>query len=205
MQTQELNILWAKIFAVLIGSILLASGIDFFLVPFKIMDGGVIGIALICKYILGFHTGLTMLICSIPIYILAFFYNRNLFYSSIHGLLLSTLAIDMLFPYRVDLLPYVYLLPPWVSAIVGGIFVGTGIGIMLRNHTSTGGTDLLGQFISDWVKINVGFIIMIIDAVIIGIGGLLISAETMWLSFIAVITIGLATGVCTMKKKTART
>ncbi|WP_442852964.1 YitT family protein [Bacillus sp. UNC41MFS5] len=39
-----------KTFAVLLGSLLLSIGIIFFLVPFELLDGGIIGIGLIIKY-----------------------------------------------------------------------------------------------------------------------------------------------------------
>lgn len=46
--------------AVLIGSLLLSIGINGFLVPHHILDGGVTGLALILDYYFGFPPGLAM-------------------------------------------------------------------------------------------------------------------------------------------------
>lgn len=78
--------------------------------------------------------------------------------------------------------------------------MGLGIGIMLRYDTSTGGTDLLAQFISDKTKINVGLIILFIDSIIVLIGGLLLSASTLLLSIMAIVTVGITTSAVTSKR-----
>ena len=44
--------------AILIGSLLLGIGINGFLVPHHLLDGGITGLALIIHYYFGFPTGL---------------------------------------------------------------------------------------------------------------------------------------------------
>ncbi|HWJ76761.1 MAG TPA: YitT family protein, partial [Niallia sp.] len=79
-------------------------------------------------------------------------------------------------------------------------FVGLGIGIMLRHDTSTGGTDLLAQFISDKTKVNVGIIIFFIDSAVVTLGGILLSTSTLLLSIITILVVGFTTSVVTIKK-----
>jgi uncharacterized membrane-anchored protein YitT (DUF2179 family) len=189
-----MNIL-KKTCVILLGSILLSIGINFFLVPFELLDGGIIGIGLIIKYLTGIKPGLAIVFLSLPIFVLAWFYNKNYFYNSLHGMLFSSLIIDLLAPSQA-FLPEIQI-PPIFSSILGGIFVGLGIGIMLRHETSTGGTDLLAQFLSKTFKINVGIMIFIIDAFVICLGGLLISKETFVLSSLTITVVGLFTSLCT--------
>ena len=190
-----------KTFIVLLGSFLLSIGINFFLVPFELLDGGIIGIGLIIKYLTGMKPGLAIVILSIPIFALAWFYNKSYFYNSIYGMLFSSFVIDLLSSSRA-LLPEIQIAPIY-SSILGGIFVGLGIGIMLRHETSTGGTDLLAQFLSRIFKINVGIMIFIIDALVIGLGGLLISKETFFLSSLTIIVVGFFTSLCTWNLQNA--
>ncbi|GAB7388531.1 hypothetical protein BSNK01_23690 [Bacillaceae bacterium] len=190
---------WRKTTAIIAGSLILSVGINFFLVPFKILDGGIIGIALIVNYLWGVKTGLTIILCSIPIYVLAWFRYRRFFYNSLHGMFISSFFIDLVYPYHELFLRYVQL-PPLASSLAGGLLVGTGIGLMLRYETSTGGTDLLAQFLAKLFALNVGFVIFLIDAVVIALGGLLISAETFFLSTAAIVAVGLATGWCAKAK-----
>ncbi|MFC0476289.1 YitT family protein [Robertmurraya beringensis] len=185
---------------VLLGSMLLSFGINFFLVPFEVLDGGIIGIGLIIKYLTGIQAGLVIICLSVPIFVLAWLYNKNYFYNSLHGMLISSFVIDLLASSQ--LLPSDMILHPIVSSILGGIFIGVGIGIMLRYETSTGGTDLIAQFLSKLFNINVGMIIFVIDTVVISIGGWLISKDTFLLSILTVIFVGFFTSFCTWNYKT---
>jgi uncharacterized membrane-anchored protein YitT (DUF2179 family) len=181
-----------KSLVIIFGSFLLAVGINGFLVPNKVLDGGIIGIGLIIKYLWGFQAGLAIILLSIPIFAVAWFKYRNYFYDSLHGMLLSSFFIDLIKPTSTLLL-----LNPAFSSVIGGVLVGLGIGLMLRYKTSTGGTDLIAQFLSDFSGINIGILIFLIDAVVISIGGFLFSADTFLLSVIAIICVGLTTSICT--------
>lgn len=174
---------------ILVGSLILSIGINFFLIPNHVLDGGIIGLGMMVNYIWGLKVGLTIICFSVPIFTLAWFFYRSYFYNSLHGLLVSSFTIDVLSGQRAYHLP----LDPAVSSIIGGTLVGGGIGLMLRVHTSTGGTDLLAQMIADWFKVNVGFVILGIDALIIGASGYLFSLETLLLSSITIISVGLVT------------
>lgn len=185
-----------KILSILLGSALLSIGINFFLVPFQLLDGGIIGLGLITQYLTGVQAGLAIIGLSIPIFSLAFIYNKEYFYNSLHGMLFSSFAIDFLYPLHY-LFVSNYPIPPLLSSIIGGIFIGLGIGIMLRYKTSTGGTDLLAQILSKIFKINVGIVIFMIDAIVISLGGLLISPSAFMLSTITIIFVGISTSICT--------
>lgn len=178
--------------AIFFGSLTLSIGINYFLVPFKVLDGGVIGLGLIVKYVMGVPAGLVIICISAPIFVIAWISYRDYFYNSLHGLLVSSFFIDL---FRTQ--HPVGLFGPAISSAVGGILVGVGIGVMLRAKTSTGGTDLLAQFISDFSGINVGILIFLIDALVISLGGYLFSAQTFLLSIITICFVGLTTSLCT--------
>lgn len=175
---------------IVVGSIFLSIGINLFLIPYEILDGGIIGIGLILNYIWGLKVGLMIMFLSIPIFIIAWFNYRDYFYNSLHGMVISAFFIDILKPMdsllRIDAL---------YSSILGGLFVGLGIGLMLRFKTSTGGTDLIAQFFSDRTGINVGILIFIIDSIVILCGWLLLSSDTLFLSTITILVVGLTTSL----------
>jgi uncharacterized membrane-anchored protein YitT (DUF2179 family) len=181
-----------KIIITIIGSILLAIGVNVFLVPHHLLDGGIIGVGLIVKYIWHVKAGLAIILLSIPLYIMAWFYYRPFFYNSLHGLLFSSLMIDAF-----SLLRGVIMLDPMISSILGGALVGIGIGIMLREETSTGGTDLLAQFIAKMTNWNVGIIIFMMDALIITVGSYVIDSTSFLYSLIVVTVVGIVTTMLT--------
>ncbi|MBM7661303.1 uncharacterized membrane-anchored protein YitT (DUF2179 family) [Bacillus mesophilus] len=184
--------MFERIIAITLGSILIGIGVNGFIIPHHLMEGGMIGIGLIAKYLWEFEIGLTIIILSLPIYIFTYFFNRHYFVSSIHGLLLSSFFIDILKPLRSS-----FDLPILLSAVVGGSLIGIGIGLMLRYRTSTGGLDLLAQFCSTITPINVGVIIFIFDFTIILTGSQLIESTSLIYSLLAVSFVGLFTTYCT--------
>ncbi|WP_310832810.1 YitT family protein [Paenibacillus pedocola] len=185
---------------ILLGGLLIAAGTNFFLVPYKILDGGIIGIALIINYLTGTKIGLAIIVCSLPIFLLAWVKERDIFYNSILGLVISSFLIELLGPLQFYFLYYIEL-GSISSAIIGGFLMGSGLGLMLRFKASTGGTDLLAKFLKRYVPLNVGVIIFLTDIVIIGAGGLLISKETFFHSILTIFSGGVATGLCTLETK----
>lgn len=180
--------------AIVVGSISLSLGINVFLTPYEILDGGIIGLSLIIYYLFNLKIGLMIIILSIPIFVLAWFKYKPYFFNSLHGLLISSVMIDLLKPLR-----SLIQIDPMLSSIIGGIFVGIGIGLMLRFETSTGGTDLLAQFISDKTLINVGVVIFAIDAAVVCLGGVFISPNTLLLSIVTILCVGITTSALTRR------
>ncbi|MGM0807363.1 MAG: YitT family protein [Bacillota bacterium] len=185
--------MFERTIAIFLGSVLLGIGINGFIVPFHLLDGGMIGISLLVKYVWGYKVGLTIIILSIPIYLIAWKLERRYFINSIHGLLVSSLIIDLLSPLR-----GVFSVSVMEGSVIGGLFIGTGIGWMLRHETSTGGTDLIALFLSRWFSINVGMVIFLIDAAVI-IAGLYVMGEgILFYSLVTILSVGFATMTMTL-------
>ncbi|MEH7744639.1 YitT family protein [Neobacillus drentensis] len=179
-----------KLAAMLLGSLLLSLGVNGFLVPYHLLDGGVIGLGLIIHYFYGWPTGLSIIVLSLPLYVLAWFFERRYFYYSLHGLIISSFCIDFLSfingKIEMGILP---------STIIGGLLVGIGIGLMLRYETSTGGTDLLAQLLTKFTSINIGIIIFLIDGLVITSGIQVVGLEKFFYSLLTIICVGLMTAL----------
>ncbi|WP_275896236.1 YitT family protein [Paraliobacillus sediminis] len=80
---------------------------------------------------------------------------------------------------------------------MGGTLTGTGMGIMLRYKTSTGGTDLVAQFLAARFQVNIGIIIFVLDIFIICLGSLLLSSNSFIFSAITILFSGVFTSICT--------
>ncbi|QAY65942.1 YitT family protein [Paenibacillus protaetiae] len=187
-----------KVAAVIAGSTLISVGINFFLTPLRILDGGLIGIALVVNYLFKVKVGLVMLLCSLPIFALAWYKSRPLLYNSINGLLLSSYMIDILAPYQYHFL-YYFEWTPFTRAVLGGFMIGTGIGVMIRFDTSTGGTDLLAHILARYVHVNVGVLVLLTDLLIVCAGSMLLPEGTLLLSLLTITAGGIATSLCTFR------
>src|SRR5690625_6557206 len=181
---------------ILTGSSLIAFGINYFLIPHRLINGGMIGVGLIANYAFDFRPGLTTIIVSLPLYVYAFIYYRSYFFNGLHGLLVSSFFIDLLYP--LSTLPHATNIV--MSAIFGGIFIGTGVSLMLLVKVSTGGGDLLALIISSATLVNVGLIIFIIDMFVILWGSFYLhETEIILFSLIMILMVGLTTYTITRK------
>jgi len=184
-----------KLILIVIASILISIGINVFILPLHLLNGGVFGISLLLKYLLGFHLGLTIFCINFPIYLLAYKFDQTYFINGVMGLMISSIIIDLLFP-----LNGIIHLPIFISASIGGLFIGCGVGIMLRNHTSPGDVDLLSLLMAKWYSINPGMFILAVDACIIIFGLLIIKDLHLLYSLLTITIVGIVVSIFTSFK-----
>lgn len=149
---------------IIIGLFINAFGWVAFLVPAKIVGGGVTGIAAIIYYISGFPIGISVLIinfvlvlCGIKVLGLRFAI------SSIFGILI----ISLLFLLLPQFIREPIVSDRFMSALIGGALAGIGIGIALTNGGNSGGTDIIALIITKYRNISLGRVILYIDVLII--------------------------------------
>ncbi len=73
--------------------------------------------------------------------------------------------------------------------------IGIGVGIMLRYEASTGGTDLLAQFISKAMSVNIGVVIFMIDGLIVTSALKMLELKAFLFSGLTICMIGLITSL----------
>ena len=183
--------------AIIIGSLLIGVGINGFLVPYHLLDGGVTGIALILHYYFGFPTGLGLFLLSLPLFIIAWFQKRTFFYNNFLGLIFASIFIDWLEPLRTQ-----FLFSIFTSVLLGGVLIGIGVGVMLLNNVSTGGTDMLAQFISEASSLNIGVIIFLIDGLIVTAAFNMLGLKAFLFSCLIICIIGMITSLIVSHKIT---
>jgi uncharacterized membrane-anchored protein YitT (DUF2179 family) len=157
-------------FLIFIGSGIMGLAYNLFLIPHRIVPGGVGGLSIILHYLLRTPVGLIIVIFNIPLFILGIkTLGRTYGIKSLFGIILSAFFIDF----------FTYILPiPSVTnnqilaAVYGGILLGAGLGIVFRGQGSTGGTDIVGQVLNRYTNLSIGMGILITDFVIISLAGI---------------------------------
>ncbi|MDQ0246425.1 uncharacterized membrane-anchored protein YitT (DUF2179 family) [Bacillus fengqiuensis] len=181
-----------RIVVIGLASTLIGIGVNVFILPFHLLNGGITGIGLLCSYLWDFKVGLTIICLNAPIYLMAFLYNRSYFFNGVYGMLCSSIMIDLLLPLR-----GIVHLPVIISAPLGGLFIGLGTGFMLRHKTSQGGIDLLALLLSKWFALNPGILIFVMDAFIISLGLLILMDGKSIYSLLTVLVSGFITSLMT--------
>ncbi|TDK58765.1 hypothetical protein E2K98_21360 [Bacillus salipaludis] len=181
-----------KMMVIGFGSTLIGIGLNGFIIPFHLINGGFIGISLIINYLWGFKAGLIFILLNFPVYMFAFKSNPLYFINGIIGAIISGLMIELLIP-----LNGVIHLPIMSSVIIGAVIIGIGVGVMLRNHVSPGGMDLLALLLAKWSKVNVGVIIFAMDTMIIFAALFLLQDAKLFYSLLIVSIVGLLASMIT--------
>ncbi|MGG1309391.1 YitT family protein [Bacillus smithii] len=184
-----------KLLMIGLGSTMIGIGINTFIIPSHIINGGIFGISLLVKYLWGFKMGMTMVCLNVPIYLMALKYDLSYFLHSLYGLMITSIMIDILFP-----LNGIVRFPVIASALLGGLTIGMGVGIMLRYNASPGGIDLLVFLISKSTSINVGYLLILIDSLIILFGLWILGDKILLYSLITVASVAAMAGILTSFK-----
>ncbi|WP_462411795.1 YitT family protein [Neobacillus sp. Marseille-QA0830] len=174
------------------GSAMIGIGINGFILPYHLISGGFFGVSLLLNYLFGYKAGITFILLNIPVYLFAYKSDREYFYNGVIGAVCSGFMIELLLP-----ISGTVHLPISSSIMIGATAIGIGAGIMLRNHISPGGIDLLSLLISKWSHLNVGIVAFSIDTVIILTGLFLIGDPKLLFSLLIVSIIGLLISIIT--------
>ena len=147
----------------IIGALIMAISVSFFLLPNELSTGGFSGIATIFYYLAKIPVGTTILVLNIPLFIFSFFkIGRQFFIKSIIGTISLSIFIDIFNNFEAltnDKL---------LASIYGGILTGIGNAIILKSHSSTGGSDLITNIIKNYKPmLKTGNIITILDISIV--------------------------------------
>lgn len=164
-----------RIIFILFGSLISAVGINVFIVPHKLISGGVSGIALILQYLFNFPAGYTIILMNIPLFIWSL---REVDKEFTALSILGTIALSVFLVVTKDIVHTVLVKDIFLSCIYGGVLIGAGLGIIFSNHASTGGTDIISVIVKRKRNIDVGKISFMINLVVVGIGAALFSIET---------------------------
>lgn len=136
-----------KIAYIVLGAVICSFGIYNIHQQTGVTEGGVIGTMLLIHHWLGLKPSVITPILDISCYIFAYKYLGSSF---IKTSIISTMSVSLFFKIWEQFPP---ILPglsayPFVAAILGGIFVGVGVGLIVRQGGSSGGDDALALAIS---------------------------------------------------------
>ncbi len=154
---------------IIIGLALFTIGLTGFILPSRIVMGGLSGISTIIKYGTGFEIWKTNLVINIVLLIIAFrVVSKQYVMRTLLGISILSLMLSFGEQY---LQPYFTTHPPvsdtFLSAIVGGIFCGAGLGLVYSVNGSTGGTDIIGALVTKYYRISLARILLIVDVLIV--------------------------------------
>jgi len=169
-----------RAFFLTLGAAFMAVGLEIFLVPNNIIDGGIVGISIISSHLSGVPLGAFLLLLNLPFLFIG--------YKQIG----KTFAVSTLYAVAVMSIGTYYLHPippitidPLLAAVFGGIILGIGVGMVIRSGGSLDGTEIVAILISKKSAFSVGEIVMFFNFFILGSAGFVFGWDRAMYSLIA--------------------
>ena len=165
------QVLW-NLGLIAVGSALCAVALNGILIPRGFLSGGFTGLALIIHFLFpAAPLGAVYFLLNLPNFAVGWKYvGRRFFLYSIAGMFIFSAAIETV---RVSLPVYDYLL----SALLAGIIVGIGSGLILKSLGSAGGTDILSVILLKLFSVRLGTTILAFNGIILVAAAVLFSLE----------------------------
>ncbi len=151
-------------FFITLGLILFVFGWTAFLIPSKIIGGGVSGISTLLYYTFDIPVGIWYLLINIGLVVFGMkTLGKKFALNSVFGILTNTALFMIMQP----LFPQPLVSDQFMAALIGAGLAGAGLGIAFANGGNSGGTDIIALVVSHYRNISPGRIILYIDVLII--------------------------------------
>ncbi len=169
-----------NIATVIIGSFIFAIGVNSFMIAGNLGEGGVTGLAIILYYAFDISPALSNLVLNSILLAVGFKYlsKRSMYYTIVVVILTSFFlwGTETWHVQSDEIL---------VNTVFGGMFVGLGIGLIIRIGATTAGTTILARLVNKYMDINVSYALLFFDLVVITIGLTVMTLEQVLLTVIA--------------------
>jgi len=153
-----------------LGTLVIAAGLNLFLIPNRLNDGGLTAVAVVLHYVARVPVGATLFLINLPLFALAVWQvGASFALRSLLGTFLLSLWLSLV-PERAvvhDLL---------LATVYGGLISGIGTGLVFRFGGSTGGTDLVARLVRMALRWTSGRSLLAVDVAVIALTGVVLGA-----------------------------
>ena len=158
-----------KAVALAFGALVYTLGLDVFLTPNHVIDGGVVGISLMAAALTNLSFSTFIVVLNLPFLYLGYKkIGARFTLASLYSILWLAVTKD-----------------PFLSTVFGGIIIGVGVGLIIRFGGALDGTEMLAIIGDRRLPFSVGEIIMFFNFFILGVSGFVFSWNSAMYSLIA--------------------
>lgn len=167
--------------AVMIGAFITAYGLEAILIPNNVSDGGVTGLSIVGSQLFGLPLGILIAVLNIPFVILGYYQlGKSFAIYSVIGI--ASLAYGTSVMHRI---PTIIEGDTLLVTVVGGIIIGIGMGIALRNGGALDGIDMLAVLLSRRLPFGTSDLILFLNLFVFIVVSFVFGLQGAFLSGIA--------------------
>ena len=179
-QQRKFSFYFKKYLTIFIGALIASVGLELFLIPNEVIDGGVVGLSIMAQTLSGFSIGMFLILFNLPFLYLGYKQIGRSF------AIATMVAICFLAGWSevMEEIPAVTT-DPFLAAIFGGIIDGVGVGLIIRAGGSLDGTEIVAIIMDKKSVFSVGEVVMFINLFILSSAGLLYGWDKAMYSLVA--------------------
>ncbi|MED1410443.1 MULTISPECIES: YitT family protein [Bacillus] len=171
-----------EIALITIGSLLFAIGINYFAIPNRLSEGGIIGLTVVTYYLFDWSPGIVNFGLNAILLAVGYkFFDKKTMIYTIIGIVETSL-----FLYVTEHIQYQVNGDTLLAALFAGVFVGIGLGCMFKAGGTSGGSAILARLANQYLGWSVGKGVLIIDIVVIAGSVFIIGQEKAMYTLVAV-------------------
>ena len=165
---------------IFVGAIIAAFGLEEFLIPNNVIDGGIVGVSIMMETITGVSLGVFLVVLNIPFLFMGYKQiGKNFAIATLVAICFLAVWSEVFEPLQkvTD--------DPFLAAIFGGIIDGLGVGLIIRAGGSLDGTEIVAIIMDKKSVFSVGEVVMFINLFILSSAGLLYGWDKAMYSLVA--------------------
>lgn len=164
------NIHIRNIFFIIVGAAIFSFGIVNINIENHLAEGGFTGITLLLYFLFHLDPSYTNLILNVPLFFIGWkLLGRNTFIYTILGTVAASVFLWVFQRYSIFHLHLELQNDMTLAALLAGVFIGVGIGIIFRFGGTTGGVDIIARLAHKFAGWSMGKTMFLFDAVVISL------------------------------------
>lgn len=169
-----------KMIAIAFGAALASIGLEIFLIPNNIIDGGIVGISIMASYLSGIPIAVFLIALNLPFLYWGYSQIGKTFaLSTLFGVFCLSVGVSVLHPVPGVTEDYI------LAALFGGVILGAGVGLIIRSGGSLDGTEIIAIIFDRRTSFTVGEIVMFFNLFILSSAGIVFGWDYAMYSLIA--------------------
>ncbi|AKA68345.1 YitT family protein [Clostridium scatologenes] len=169
-----------KVILMILGATLYSIGLEMFLIPNNIIDGGIVGISIMISHFTNIPLGILTFILNVPFFVIGYKQIGKTFtISTLFSVVCYSIGISIFKP--IPGITHDILL----ASVFGGIMAGTGIGIIIKSGGSTDGAEIVAIILDKRSTFSVGQLVLFFNFFILTSAGFVFGWDRAMYSLIA--------------------
>ncbi len=146
------------------GMAIYAFGFCGFILPERVVIGGLAGVGTIVYFLTGIPVGITQYACNLLLLALAYkIVGKKFVLGTIYGATMISVFVSIFQP----LLEGGFTNDSLTNVVIGGAMAGVGIGVAFTHNGSSGGTDIIAAMVQKYTNVSIGRTMLCNDCIII--------------------------------------